>query len=703
MSCGFIESVLWNSQWSRFPGAAHMAIPPVKKKVQVSFVIRDEKEPMHRSGVNCLQYDPQSGRLYSAGSDTIIRIWKTQPSNNLYSPLTINNQRSLCNGNGYETSNEWKWKVLGEHYVQSMEHHTDWVNDMVLCCGGKNLISASSDTTVKVWNAQKGFCMSTLRTHRDYVRALAYARDIEMVASGGFDQLIYLWDVATLTKLTSLNNTVTTSSLNGNKDSIYSLAMNPSGTVVISGSTEKVLRVFDPRACQKLMKLRGHTDNVKAIVVNRDGTQCVSASSDGTIKLWSIGQQCCISSHKCHSEGVWALQADSSFSYVYSGGRDKQVFRTAINDFKSSQLMFVDDAPIQRLQLTDSDRPRAMWVATWNSSIKRWPLPNEAQLSIGMEEDSYEDMVPCIYEPDIIIPGSPSIRQHVVLNDKRHIVTKDTDDNVAVWDVLKGRKVSDHGKRSMEEVIKDNFKKVFVPSWFTVDLKSGMLQITLDESDFFSAWVSAKDAGFPERQTDTKINYGGMLLRALFEHWSRSFSEVDEESPTHRFNSVPDHTPLILCESTGRPIFRLIVRDAANETESLMLSDFVPPWVLDVVERNQLPKFNKMPFFLLPHPSLGVKAPKKDRLSATEMLQVRKVMEHVYEKILNVVGEPNFTENGGTAATQMLPPSIPANIEERIELYCQDQKLDPEMDLRTVKHFVWKQGGDLLLYYKPIR
>lgn len=34
------------------------------------------------------------------------------------------------------------------------------------------------------------------------------------------------------------------SSLNGNKDSIYSLAMNPSGTVVISGSTEKVTFLF---------------------------------------------------------------------------------------------------------------------------------------------------------------------------------------------------------------------------------------------------------------------------------------------------------------------------------------------------------------------------------------------------------------------------------------------------------------------------
>ena len=78
------------------------------------------------------------------------------------------------------------------------------------------------------------------------------------------------------------------------QDSIYSLAMNPAGTVIVSGSTEKVLRVWDPRSCGKLMKLKGHSDNVKALVLNRDGTQCVSGSSDGTIKLWSLGQQRCV-------------------------------------------------------------------------------------------------------------------------------------------------------------------------------------------------------------------------------------------------------------------------------------------------------------------------------------------------------------------------------------------------------------------------
>ena len=49
--------------------------------------------------------------------------------------------------------------------------------------------------------------------------------------------------------------------------------MNPSGTVIVSGSTERVLRVWDPRSCAKLMKLKGHADNVKALILNKDGTQ----------------------------------------------------------------------------------------------------------------------------------------------------------------------------------------------------------------------------------------------------------------------------------------------------------------------------------------------------------------------------------------------------------------------------------------------
>lgn len=61
------------------------------------------------------------------------------------------------------------------------------------------------------------------------------------------------------------------------------------------------------------------------------------------------------------------------------------------------------------------------------------------------------------------------------MNDKRHIVTKDSEENVELWDVLQARKVENYGKVNMEEIIKKHSQKMFVPSWFTVDAKCGVI------------------------------------------------------------------------------------------------------------------------------------------------------------------------------------------------------------------------------------
>ena len=51
---------------------------------------------------------------------------------------------------------------------------------------------------------------------------------------------------------------------------------------------------------------------------------------------------------------------------------------------------------------------------------------------------------------------------------------------------------------------------VYVPNWFTVDLKTGMLTIHLgqDENDCLSAWVSARETGLaPNDAIDQKVHY----------------------------------------------------------------------------------------------------------------------------------------------------------------------------------------------------
>eukprot|EP00794_Sanderia_malayensis_P012266 gene12266-13531_t len=680
-----------------------------KRKIGVTFTMRDEAENKNRLGINCLQYDQKLKKLYSAGRDSIIRCWKAEKSE--------------------------------DPFQLSFEHHTDWVNSIVLCRNGKTLLSASSDTTVKVWDALGGYCMSTLRTHKDYVKALAYAQDKEMVASGGLDRQIFLWDVNVLTALTATNNTVITSSLCGQKDSIYSLALNSAGTVLVSGSTEKILRVWDPRSCLKVMKLKGHTDNVKAILLNSDGTECLSGSSDGTIKLWSLGQQRCLATYKIHDEGVWTLASDEHLSYFYSSGKDRRVLFTDLGtEYGRTDFLFQEKAPV--LSIQPAYNPDCLWVSTTESSLNCWPLDfssNQNDQDVDLEENT-----PLVNKPVKTIPGGSGIKHIRTLNNKRHVITKDSDGDVCVWDILKAKKIEALGKVNFEEEIQRRKEKVHVPNWFTVDARTGMLNVSLDESECFAAWMVLEDVPDLKLQDPSRgasgdsrfVNYGLLLLQALLEFWPETHRtlatdteretdingshspvagsdikvQVESKSaPLNAFFSVPTHTPLVFAEATGcgRTFFRLLVGDANGENECSILQETVPHWVYEATVRHVQPKFNKLAFFLVPYSSSGSKnSNKRDRLSASDMIHVQKVMEHVYEKVVIADNTPSTptSQNGEKPAQPQLPAEELAVLAgARIELHCNETVLNPKMDLRTVRHFIWKNSSDLILQYKILK
>lgn len=65
----------------------------------------------------------------------------------------------------------------------------------------------------------------------------------------------------------------------------------------------------------------------------------------------------------------------------------------------------------------------------------------------------------------------------------------------------------------------------------------------------------------------------------------------------------------------------------------------------------------------------------RDRLSASDMLQVRKVMEHVYEKIINLDTESQTTSSSANdkPGEQEKEEDVAVMAEEKIELMCLDQ------------------------------
>ncbi|KAH9512947.1 hypothetical protein Btru_037130 [Bulinus truncatus] len=64
-------------------------------------------------------------------------------------------------------------------------------------------------------------------------------------------------------------------------------------------------------------------------------------------------------------------------------------------------------------------------------------------------------------------------------------------------------------------------------------------------------------------------------------------------------------------------------------------------------------------------------------------------------------GSQAATSNSHEKETEKEEEPSSCAAEERLELLCNDVVLDPNMDLRTVRHFIWKQTGDLTLHYRP--
>lgn len=119
------------------------------------------------------------------------------------------------------------------------------------------------------------------------ITALAISPDGNLLAAGGDDGMIRLWDPQAGQLLQSWA---------GHEGSVEALAISPDGTFLVSGGADKTVRVWDlatlgdpalsPGDVLARLQLQGHTGLINSVAISPDGRWIASGSADRTIRLW---------------------------------------------------------------------------------------------------------------------------------------------------------------------------------------------------------------------------------------------------------------------------------------------------------------------------------------------------------------------------------------------------------------------------------
>lgn len=118
---------------------------------------------------------------------------------------------------------------------------------------GLLLATGGVDKTVRIWEIVSGNLLHTLSDHTGEVSSVAFSPDGTLVASGSWDRTVRIWR----TKSGDLLHT-----LSGNTALVEDVAFSPNGTLLAGSSTDHTVRVWDPRSATLLHTLSGGGGNV---------------------------------------------------------------------------------------------------------------------------------------------------------------------------------------------------------------------------------------------------------------------------------------------------------------------------------------------------------------------------------------------------------------------------------------------------------
>ncbi|KYO37296.1 hypothetical protein Y1Q_0008979 [Alligator mississippiensis] len=252
--------------------------------------------------------------------------------------LAISSNGEQCFSGGIDATIQW-WNMPSPNVdpydtyepnvlVGTLFGHTDAVWGLAYSGIKNHLLSCSADGTIRLWNPpEKLPCICTYNGEKEH--GIPTSVDFigcdpaHMVASFSTGNTV-IYDLETSQSMVTVSSQVD-SGLQSNNH-INRVVSHPTLPVTITAHEDRHIKFFDNKTGKMIHSMVAHLDAVTSLAVDPNGIYLMSGSHDCSIRLWNLDSKTCVQEITAHrkklDESIYDVAFHPSKAYIASAGAD---------------------------------------------------------------------------------------------------------------------------------------------------------------------------------------------------------------------------------------------------------------------------------------------------------------------------------------------------------------------------------------------
>ncbi|XP_056283272.1 striatin-3 isoform X2 [Pseudoliparis swirei] len=252
--------------------------------------------------------------------------------------LAMTSSGEQCFSGGIDSTIQW-WNLPSSNVdpydsydasvlVGSWRGHSDAVWGLAYSGIKNRLLSCSADGTVKLWNpAEQNPCISTFNAHSEH--GVPTAVDFNGCDPAHMVASFNTGDVVVYDLETSQNALVLKGQGDGTlpgSNHINKVVSHPTLPVTITAHEDRQIKFYDNKSGKVIHAMVAHLDAVTSLAVDPNGIYLMSGSHDCSLRLWNLDSKTCVQEITAHrkksEEAIYDVAFHPSKAYIASAGAD---------------------------------------------------------------------------------------------------------------------------------------------------------------------------------------------------------------------------------------------------------------------------------------------------------------------------------------------------------------------------------------------